>query len=61
MRSCSETDHYFLLAAKGNLFALKSIVLNLLNPITGGGGGGAESAPPASFSALYGKRLKMGT
>ena len=25
------------------------------------GGGGGESAPPASFSALYGKRLKMGT
>ena len=31
-----------------------------LNPITGGRGGG-RIGPPASFSALYGKRQKMGT
>ena len=31
------------------------------NPITGGGGGRIAPPPPARFSALYGKRLKMGT
>ena len=30
----------------------------IFNPITGGG---RANRPPASFSALYGKRLKMGT
>ena len=35
-----------------------SFIVSFFNPITGGGGG---EWPPASFSALYGKRLKMGT
>ena len=38
-----------------------SLFRECFNPITGGGGGGGPNRPPASFSALYGKRLKIGT
>ena len=40
------------------MFYIYGVLNQHFNPITGGG---AESVLPASFSALYGKRLKMGT